>query len=63
MSVIDIKNNIFSDSSKQIEKYDYGLNTPNSLDCRPIDNTDLGKHEEIFIKIGFPEKISGGFFL
>ena len=62
MSVIDIKNNIFSDSSKQIEKYDYGLNTPNSLDCRPIDNTDLGKHEEIFIKIGFPEKISGGFF-
>jgi hypothetical protein len=60
--MIDIKNNIFSDSSKQIEKYDYGLNTPNNLDCRPIDNTDLGKHEEIFIKIGFPEKISGGFF-
>ena len=52
MSVIDIKNNKFSDSSKQIEKYYYGLNIPNSLDCRPIDNTDFGKHEEIFIKIG-----------
>ena len=62
MSVIDIKNNIFSDSSKQIEKIDYGLHTPNILDCRPIDNTDLGKQEEIYIKIGFPEKIDGGFF-
>ena len=62
MSVLDIKNNIFSDSSKQNEKYDYGLNTPTSLDCRPIDNTDLGKQEEIYIKIGFPEKVSHGFF-
>ena len=61
-SVIDIKNNIFSDSSKQLEKIDYGLNTPNSLDCRPIDNTELGKQNEIYIKIGFPEKIDGGFF-
>jgi len=62
MSVIDIKNNIFSDSSKQNEKFNYGLNTPTSLDCRPIDNTDLGKQDEIYIKIGFPEKVDGGFF-
>ena len=62
MSVLDIKNNIFSDSSKPNEKIDYGLTTPTSLDCRPIDNTDLGKQEEIYIKIGFPEKIDGGFF-
>ena len=62
MSVIDIKNNIFSDSSKPNEKIDYGLKTPNNLDCRPLDNTDLGKQEEIYIKIGFPEKIDGGFF-
>ena len=40
MSVIDIKNNIFSDSSKQNENIDYGLKTPNNLDCRQIDNTD-----------------------
>ena len=62
MSVIDIKNNIFSDSSKINEKFDYGLQIPSSLDCRPLDQTDLGKQEEIFIKIGFPEKIDGGFF-
>ena len=62
MSVIDIKNNIFSDSSKQNEKIDYGLKTPDSLNCRPLDNTDLGKQEEIYIKIGFPEKVDGGFF-
>jgi len=62
MSVIDIKNNIFSDSSKQNENIDYGLKTPNNLDCRQIDNTDLGKQEEIYVKIGFPEKIDGGFF-
>ena len=62
MSVLDIKNNIFSDSSKQNEKIDYGLQVPSSLDCRPIDNTDLGKQEEIYVKIGFPEKIDGGFF-
>ena len=62
MSVLDIKNNIFSDSSKPNEKIDYGLTTPTSLDCRTIDNTDLGKQEEIYIKIGFPEKIDGGFF-
>jgi len=62
MSVIDIKNNIFSDSSKPNEKIDYGLKTPNNLDCRPLDNTELGKQEEIYIKIGFPEKIDGGFF-
>ena len=61
-SVLDIKNNIFSDSSRQNEKIDYGLKTPNKLDCRPLDNTDLGKQEEIYIKIGFPEKIDGGFF-
>ena len=61
-SVIGIKNNIFSDSSKKNEKIDYGLKTPNKLDCRPIDNTDLGKQDEIYIKIGFPEKIDGGFF-
>ena len=46
-SVLDIKNNIFSDSSKQNEKIDYGLKTPNKLKCRPLDNTDLGKQEEI----------------
>ena len=62
MSVIDIKNNIFSDSSKQNENIDYGLKTPDSLNCRPLDNTDLGKQEEIYIKIGFPEKVDGGFF-
>ena len=62
MSVIDIKNNIFSDSSKQNENIDYGLKTPNNLNCRQIDNTDLGKQEEIYVKIGFPEKIDGGFF-
>ena len=62
MSVIDIKNNIFSDSSKQNENIDYGLKTPNNLNCRQIDNTDLGKKEEIYVKIGFPEKIDGGFF-
>ena len=62
MNLIDIKNNLFSDSSKKIDKIDYGLNTPDSLDCRPIDKTDLSVHEEIYIKIGFPEKISGGFF-
>ena len=62
MSVIDIKNNIFSDSSKQNENIDYGLKTPNNLDCRQIDNTDLGKQQEIYVKIGFPEKIDGGFF-
>ena len=62
MSVIDIKNNIFPDSSKQNENIDYGLKTPNNLDCRQIDNTDLGKQEEIYVKIGFPEKIDGGFF-
>ena len=62
MSVIDIKNNIFSDSSKQNENIDYGLKIPNNLDCRQIDNTDLGKQEEIYVKIGFPEKIDGGFF-
>ena len=62
MSVIDIKNNIFSDSSKPNEKIDYGLKTPNNLDCLPLDNTELGKQEEIYIKIGFPEKIDGGFF-
>ena len=62
MSVIDIKNNIFSDSSKQNENIDYGLKIPNNLNCRQIDNTDLGKQEEIYVKIGFPEKIDGGFF-
>ena len=62
MSVIDIKNNIFSDSSKQNENIDYGLKTPNNLNCRQIDNTDLGKQDEIYVKIGFPEKIDGGFF-
>ena len=62
MNIIDIKNNLFTDSSKKIEKIDYGLQTPDSLDCRPIDKTDLSGHEEIYIKIGFPEKISGGFF-
>ena len=62
MNLIDIKNNLFSDSSKKIDKIDYGLNTPDSLDCRPIDKTDLSVHEEVYIKIGFPEKISGGFF-
>ena len=62
MNIIDIKNNIFTDSSKKLEKIDYGLQTPDSLDCRPIDKTDLSAHEEVYIKIGFPEKISGGFF-
>ena len=62
MNIIDIKNNLFSDSSKKIDKIDYGLNTPDCLDCRPMDKTDLSAHEEIYIKIGFPEKISGGFF-
>ena len=62
MSVIDIKNNLFTDSSKQDENIDYGLKIPNNLDCRPIDNTDLGRQDEIYVKIGFPEKIDGGFF-
>ena len=62
MNIIDIKNNIFTDSSKKIEKADYGLETPDSLDCRPIDKTDLSIHQEIYVKIGFPEKIDGGFF-
>lgn len=62
MNIIDIKNNIFTDSSIKNEKIDYGLQTPDSLDCRPIDKTDLSIHEEIYVKIGFPEKIDGGFF-
>ena len=62
MNIMEIKNNILKDTSKKIEKIDYGLQTPDSLDCRPIDKTDLSAHQEIFIKIGFPEKIMGGFF-
>ena len=62
MNIMEIKNNLLKDSSKKIEKIDYGLQTPDSLDCRPIDKTDLSVHQEIFIKIGFPEKIMGGFF-
>lgn len=62
MNIIDIKNNLFSDSSKKIDKVNYGLETPDSLDCRPIDQTTLSLHQEIYVKIGFPEKIDGGFF-
>jgi hypothetical protein len=61
-NIIEIRDNIFSDSSKKNEKIDYGLKTPDSLDCRQIDKTDLSVHEEIYIKIGFPEKVDGGFF-
>ena len=61
-NIIDLKNNIFSDNSKKIEKIDYGLETPDILDCRSIDNTELTILKEVYIKIGFPEKISGGFF-
>jgi len=62
MNIIDIKNNLFSDSSKKIDKVNYGLETPDSLDCRPIDQTNLSLHQEIYVKIGFPEKVDGGFF-
>lgn len=62
MNIIDIKNNLFSDSSKKLDKVNYGLETPDSLDCRPIDQTNLSLHQEIYVKIGFPEKIDGGFF-
>ena len=62
MNIIDITNNIFTDSSKKIEKVDYGLETPDILDCRSIDKTDLSAHQEVYVKIGFPEKIDGGFF-
>ena len=62
MNIIDITNNIFTDSSKKIEKVDYGLETPDILDCRSIDQTDLSAHQEVYVKIGFPEKIDGGFF-
>ena len=61
-NILDISNNLFIDSSKKNEKINYGLETPDSLDCRPVDKTDLGVHEEIYVKIGFPEKIDGGFF-
>ena len=62
MNIIDIKNNLFSDSSIKLDKVNYGLETPDSLDCRPIDQTNLSLHQEIYVKIGFPEKIDGGFF-
>ena len=62
MNLIEIKNNIFTDSSKKNEKINYGLNTPDSVDCRQVEKTQLSEHEEIFVKIGFPEKIDGGFF-
>ena len=60
--ILDIKNNLFVDNSKKLDQINYGLETPNSLECRPIDKTDLSSHEELYIKIGFPEKIDGGFF-
>ena len=62
MNIIDIKNNLFSDSSKKLDKVNYGLETPDILDCRLIDQTNLSLHQEIYVKIGFPEKIDGGFF-
>ena len=61
-NIIDLKNNIFSDNSKKIDKIDYGLETPDILDCRSIDKTELSVLNELYIKIGFPEKINGGFF-
>ena len=60
--IMDIKNNLFVDNSKKLDQINYGLETPNSLECRSIDKTDLSSHEELYIKIGFPEKIDGGFF-
>jgi hypothetical protein len=32
MNIIDIKNNLFSDSSKKMDKVNYGLETPDILD-------------------------------
>ena len=60
--IMDIKNNLFMDNSKKLDQINYGLETPNSLECRQIDKTDLSTHDEIYIKIGFPEKVDGGFF-
>ena len=61
-NLIGIKNTLFLDNSKKIEEINYGLETPDILECRPVDKTDLSSHEELYIKIGFPEKIDGGFF-
>ena len=63
LSILGInKENIPPEKKVDKSKYDYGLKVPNSIKCKSIDETELGKQTEIVIKIGFPEKKDGGFF-
>ena len=63
LSILGInKENVTPEKKVDTSKYDYGLKVPNSIKCKSIDETELGKQSEIYIKIGFPEKKDGGFF-